>query len=568
VSISTLSLRTTLLVALLVGCAGPDDLAEEAQLDCATQAFSSASTSSLHDRLAPHILSSSIIRVCINSSTTVPDAQTQQRWVKNGLAKWIAGAATVSKEPLFDIDNLLFSCERIPEESQPGADVGVLRVFWSEQPGRARYANSNVYLYAGDDEENNPDDERVVLHELGHAFGLGDTYAEGSRGPRPGQPDSVMAGGRTYLRLQPDDTLGIQQVFCEVHPDLCIKRFESSEFYCRGDNLYLGDFNRDGKSDSLCHDAHGEITIDYNEAGAPLGASQFFNNLQFCRGDGAKLFTADVTGDRRDELLCHERSGRISIHYANSAGRFIDSPVSPDLVFCTQPGARVHVGDFNNDLRADLLCHEPSGIFSVALADTSGRDFIDAQEHPKEFCPAANGSESPELHVGDFDGDLRADLLCHHPLSGKEQIVYAAPGGMRFGSQWEDVIETRRLLTPEAPHKGWCSPQGSELRVGFFNRDALADLLCLTPRGDLDVVLAEPGGTFVDTARTSWPQEWCARVPWRARPPITITRHLLLGDFDANGTTDMLCYTPEADVTKTPKRELWLGQTRLPGERR
>ena len=97
--------------------------------------------------------------------------------------------------------------------------------------------------------------------------------------------------------------------------------------------------------------------------------------------------------------------------------------------------------------------------------------------------------------------------------------------------------------------------------MGLFNRDARTDMLCLTERGDLDVALAESDGSFVGTARSWWP-EWCVRLPWRQNPPLRTTRHLLLGDFDANGVTDLLCYTPDS-----ANRELWLGQTRLPGER-
>ena len=544
-SISTLTSRSALLLTLLAGCVGPGDIAEDVELEGCTQAFSAGRSRNLQYTLTPHILHSSSIRVCLDSSNTDFSLDTQKAYIRDGLAKWIASAATVSKERLFEINDLVFSCDALAIESQPDSDVGVLRVFWSNQPGRAHYLNSNVFLYAGDT-------AKAVLHELGHAFGLSDTYDERTGKRRPGQPDSVMAGGRTYSRLQPDDMLGIQQVFCEAHEELCIKRFESSEFYCRGPNLYLGDFNGDGKSDSLCHDAHGEITIDWSEDGAPLGASQFFNNLQFCRGDGARLFTADVTADGRDELLCHEPTGRIAIHYANAAGRFIDAPVSHNLGFCTEAGAGVHTGDFNQDGRADLLCHESGGALAVALANTSGH-FSSFQRLLVPFCAATSalpdgGSESPELHVGDFDGNGRDDLLCHYPVSGKKQIAYASELSASFERQWEAEL-------------GWCNGAGAELRVGLFNRDARTDMLCLTERGDLDVALAESDGSFVGTARSWWP-EWCVRLPWRQNPPLRTTRHLLLGDFDANGVTDLLCYTPDS-----ANRELWLGQTRLPGER-
>lgn len=88
-----------------------------------------------------------------------------------------------------------------------------------------RYSNSNgrayamvgrvpvtIQLYADDGYE-------VLLHELGHAVGLGDTYLEYG-GCKPGQPDSVMCTGRTN-QLMRDDIQGVEELFCRLHPTEC-----------------------------------------------------------------------------------------------------------------------------------------------------------------------------------------------------------------------------------------------------------------------------------------------------------------------------------------------------------
>jgi hypothetical protein len=58
--------------------------------------------------------------------------------------------------------------------------------------------------------------ELVLLHELGHAFGLRDAYRytpEGASRPQFGQPLSVMSTA-AFAELQPDDVHGVQYEYC------------------------------------------------------------------------------------------------------------------------------------------------------------------------------------------------------------------------------------------------------------------------------------------------------------------------------------------------------------------
>ncbi len=54
--------------------------------------------------------------------------------------------------------------------------------------------------------------EYELVHELGHAFGLGDTYEEQTYSCMPGQPASVMCNANSAF-LQPDDINGIREMF-------------------------------------------------------------------------------------------------------------------------------------------------------------------------------------------------------------------------------------------------------------------------------------------------------------------------------------------------------------------
>ena len=61
-------------------------------------------------------------------------------------------------------------------------------------------------------------DNATVLHEFGHAFGLGDTYHENKC--MFGQPESIMCNRiGTIVSLQQDDIAGIRNKFCSIYKD-------------------------------------------------------------------------------------------------------------------------------------------------------------------------------------------------------------------------------------------------------------------------------------------------------------------------------------------------------------
>ena len=154
----------------------------------------------------------------------------------------------------------------------------------------------------------------------------------------------------------------------------------------------------------------------------------------WCYGPNRQLYHGDFNGDGLIDLLCHNsESGRRRIDFARwdldgFYGTDFDSTRYPDASqhWCTNRGEEIHVGDFNGDGKDDLLCFQSSdGRARIDWANSEGTFFGTDRNHTLNWC---NG-DGEHLMVADYDGDGRSDLLCHEYRGGFRKIRYASPGG-------------------------------------------------------------------------------------------------------------------------------------------
>jgi hypothetical protein len=281
----------------------------------------------------------------------------------------------------------------------------------------------------------------------------------------------------------------------------------------------LRDYDGDRRADLLCHDRmSGAKWIDLAEAPGTFRGTNWSTPGDFCRHADGRLFKGDFDGDGRADLLCHDvRSGRQWVSFADAAGRFDGTDWSQTGSWCGGTGERLLVGDFDGDRRDDLLCHGVSnGKQWIAFAKPGAVPFSGTDWHRSQgFCGHATG----ELHVGDFNADGRDDLLCHDVASGAKWIDYADGAGHFQGTDWQTSA-------------AFCGHATGELHVGDFDGDLRDDLLCHdVASGAKWIDHADAQGAFGGTDLT-WSSDWCAHVG----------AQLWVGDVSGDGADDLVCH--------------------------
>ncbi|HEY3494991.1 MAG TPA: FG-GAP-like repeat-containing protein [Polyangiaceae bacterium] len=233
--------------------------------------------------------------------------------------------------------------------------------------------------------------------------------------------------------------------------------------------------------------------------------------------DGDPFKLSDINGDGRADLLCHDvTTGDKWADYASSTGQFGGTDWSIAANWCNHNTARLYKGDFNGDGRADMLCHDvANGSKWVDLANTSGQFLGTDWSTAAAWC----NHDRAQLFVGDFDGNGRDDLLCHDAANGSKWVDLSNSSGQFLGTDWSSGAN-------------WCGHANGRLSVGDFNGDGRDDLLCHDrANGDKWIDFANASGQFGGT-------DWSLAAGWCNHDGA----QLLLGDFNADGRDDLLCH--------------------------
>jgi hypothetical protein len=237
----------------------------------------------------------------------------------------------------------------------------------------------------------------------------------------------------------------------------------SSEPWCNGpnDELAVGDFDGDGRTDLLCLDrATGMKRIDYADSAGRYAGTDWQGASGWCSHSTAELYVGDFNGDGRSDLLCHDTvKGWKWIDYADCHGHF-DGITDwwTDRGWCHHPGAHLYTGDADGDGKTDLICHAPStGALDVDLSDGGSAPFASHNDRSlrgpmpgttRLFCNAGR------LEVADYNGDGRSDLLCYYGANQTWPSLWGVAGGeytwgAPFG--WGGAVRVRRVRAASQP---------------------------------------------------------------------------------------------------------------------
>lgn len=242
---------------------------------------------------------------------------------------------------------------------------------------------SHRFLYVGDFDGDGRDD--LLCHDtrdgrrfIDHANGKGHLNGTDSR------PDPHCAGIDKFLYVGDFDGDGMDDMLChrKIVGDLSIDYAAngfSGEDWNSGSNVWckkatrsiiVGDFDLDGRDDMVCHDlSDGHRWIDYANIEGHFDGSEW-NSVNggrpFCWGDNRTVYAADVDGDSRDDLICHNRRiGSIAVDFASSSDRKEGSQLTKantfrEISFCNAQDAHLLVGRLTKDSSSGL---EPDSLF-------------------------------------------------------------------------------------------------------------------------------------------------------------------------------------------------------------
>jgi hypothetical protein len=232
--------------------------------------------------------------------------------------------------------------------------------------------------------------------------------------------------------------------------------------------LFYADINADNQMDALCHDSQSGW-LRWAVGSRRLIKEAGHHENAWCKHAGSEFHVGDFNGDGRTDTLCWTRNtGSYDIEYADAPGNYVGQNEweRHGTSFCNSSSSRLVIGDFNGDARADLMCHNStSGVLQIDYADSNGAFMGVNWTSGPSFC---NASSTYRLHTGSFNDDLRTDILCHDSAGGGVSLWLASPTTTRFG------------VTPNWSNPSWefCNGPGVEVHTGDYDGDGYSDLGC------------------------------------------------------------------------------------------
>jgi hypothetical protein len=237
------------------------------------------------------------------------------------------------------------------------------------------------------------------------------------------------------------------------------------------------DFNGDGDSDLLFHNADGDVQVWLMNGGTVTTKV----DLGVIDNDLSIVGTGDFNGDGTTDILFRNNDGDVQVWLMSTSGT-VSSKV--DLGVTSNAWTIVGTGDFNGDGTADILLRNANGAVQIWFMSTSGTVSSTAN-----VATVANSWTI--VGTGDYNGAGKADILWRN--SNGDGSIWYMNGATRTSQYTFGPVATSWTIV------------GS----GDFDGNGTSDILWRNSNGDGSIWFMNTSGTLASRTpfgpvATSW----------------------------------------------------------------
>jgi len=223
-------------------------------------------------------------------------------------------------------------------------------------------------------------------------------------------------------------------------------------FVLKGDftNLYVGDFNGDGKSDILRQekgrwddDAHMTAQVLLSQGNGKFNRITLPESFSL-KGDLTNLYVEDLDGDGKDEILVQKKSARgdrsrTSRVLSLNDGQNFTEYLLPEALQVDGQSGQLYIADYNGNGQNDEILVQHSGNNQALLYSLVSNDYLQGGAG-NDPLSGGNGSDGLYGHGGNdcLLGDSGNDTL--HGGAGDDILSGGKGRDMLYGNEGSDTF--------------------------------------------------------------------------------------------------------------------------------